>query len=236
MRIDSTSSAIFFDLDDTLYDLMAPFASALQKELPHISQTLGNEIDSFFSATRQYIDGLWKEYLKGEKTLQEIRIERYQLAARDFNLIISTDEGKRLQEQYEAEQAKISLPPDVEALLRELNDKDVCIGIITNGTTEGQTNKIKTLELDQYFSDNHIFISNEIGLAKPQPEIFHFVHERCQLENYRCYYIGDSWNLDVEGALHTNWYPIWFNHRHRDPQRHTEGYLEITNLRQLDIV
>ncbi|SFM07473.1 putative hydrolase of the HAD superfamily [Gracilibacillus orientalis] len=236
MKIDSTSSAIFFDLDDTLYDLMAPFASALQKELPHVSHILDSEIDLFFSATRHHIDGLWKEYLKGEKTLQEIRIERYRLAARDFNLTISTDEGKRLQEQYEVEQAKISLPADVEALLRELNDKNVCIGIITNGTTEGQTNKIKTLELGQYFLDNHIFISNEIGLAKPQPEIFHFVHERCQLENYTCYYIGDSWNLDVEGALSTNWYPIWFNHRDREPQRQTEGYLEISNLSQLYIV
>ncbi|WP_066188720.1 HAD family hydrolase [Gracilibacillus timonensis] len=236
MKIDSKTSAIFFDLDDTLYDLMAPFTSALQKELPHVANALGSDVDRFFSATRHYIDGLWKAYLRGEKALEAIRIERYQLAARDFQLTISMDEGKRLQEQYEVEQGNISPPTVVEEFLSELSNKYVCMGLITNGTTEGQKNKIATLQLDRYFSTDRMFISDEIGLAKPNPAIFDFVHQQCQLDNYQCYYIGDSWNLDVEGALPANWHPIWFNHRKREPQRQTEGYTEITSLKQLSIV
>ncbi|WP_130859434.1 HAD family hydrolase [Gracilibacillus phocaeensis] len=236
MKIDSKTSAIFFDLDDTLYDLMAPFTSALQKELPHVANALGSDVDRFFSATRHYIDGLWKAYLRGEKALEAIRIERYQLAARDFQLMISTDEGQRLQEQYEVEQGNISLPAVVEAFLGELSDKQICKGLITNGTTAGQKSKIATLQLDRYFATDRMFISDEIGRAKPNADIFDFVYEQSQLNDYQCYYIGDSWNLDVEGALPTNWHPIWFNHRKREPHRQTEGYTEITSLEQLTIV
>ncbi|GAB2551036.1 HAD family hydrolase [Gracilibacillus alcaliphilus] len=236
MKIDSKYSAVFFDLDDTLYDLMSPFTKALQNKLPHVYYALGDDIDEFFLATRHYIDGLWKEYLQGLKTLQEIRIQRYQMAGRDFDLTITKEEGISLQTQYEREQSQITLPSETEALLRKLNNKKTLIGIITNGTVNGQEDKIQTLELTRYFPKDKMFISDEIGLAKPQPEIFNYVYDHCQLQDYACYYIGDSWHLDIEGALQTNWYPIWFNHRNRAPKRKTEGYYEITSFNQLDIL
>lgn len=56
---------------------------------------------------------------------------------------------------------------------------------------------IDRLELSTYFTD--FIISGEIGLDKPQPEIFEYAK---RLAGYpkQCYMVGDNPNADIEGA------------------------------------
>ncbi|WP_083979008.1 HAD hydrolase-like protein [Bacillus alveayuensis] len=47
------------------------------------------------------------------------------------------------------------------------------LGIITNGKASEQREKIAKLHLFELFTEREIFISEEMGLEKPQIEAFH---------------------------------------------------------------
>ena len=68
---------------------------------------------------------------------------------------------------------------------------------------------VRNLKLDQYFSD--FVISGEIGLDKPQPEIFEYALTLAG-QPERCYMIGDNPHADIEGAVNVG-IPAFLVHR-----------------------
>lgn len=68
---------------------------------------------------------------------------------------------------------------------------------------------VHNLKLDQYFSD--FVISGEIGLDKPQPEIFEYALTLAG-QPERCYMIGDNPHADIEGAVNAG-IPAFLVHR-----------------------
>ena len=66
------TEAVFFDLDDTLYDQLEPFRNAVEAE----SETAGQGSDFHeraFRRVRQYSDKLWADYSSGALPLEELR-------------------------------------------------------------------------------------------------------------------------------------------------------------------
>ena len=59
-----------------------------------------------------------------------------------------------------------------------------------------------------------MFISAEIGAAKPDIRVFRKVQEALGLDAGHIYYIGDSFANDVAGAKRAGWKAVWFNRRH----------------------
>ena len=62
-----------------------------------------------------------------------------------------------------------------------------------------------------------IFISDAVGIAKPDPEIFAYVNRRTETTAEQCLYVGDTWANDVVGALEAGWKVCWYNPRGRQP-------------------
>jgi putative hydrolase of the HAD superfamily len=50
--------------------------------------------------------------------------------------------------------------------------------------------------------------SAEVGLEKPDPRIFHAATERLGLPPSSCAYVGDIYEIDVEGARRAGLHPI----------------------------
>ena len=96
-----------------------------------------------------------------------------------------------------------------EALLEALQASSIPIGFITNGFTHLQREKEKKLRLSR-FSDIMI-ISEECGVAKPHPEIFHRALERIQSEPSQTLMIGDSLSSDGQGAQNVKMPFCWYN-------------------------
>ena len=92
------------------------------------------------------------------------------------------------------------------AALRDLCDAGWMLGIITNGMVDNQQGKIKNAGLAGLV-DGWV-ISDEIGVRKPDAEIFRALARRldCPLDGWM---IGDSLELDVIGGaavgLRTAW-------------------------------
>src|SRR5579862_1120996 len=73
--------------------------------------------------------------------------------------------------------------------------KDYKIGMISNYSPAGYKKYIEPIK--GYFDD--IVISSHVGLAKPQPEIYHLAAKRLEAQPSECVYIDDE-DYRVEGA------------------------------------
>ncbi|MDV2685639.1 HAD family hydrolase [Alkalihalophilus lindianensis] len=210
--MDKHTRAVFFDLDDTLYDQLLPFARAIKQESLDIGT---NNIEEIFKSSRKASDLLWEEYKKGNLSLDGLRRERLIRSFREYGITLTRSQASGIQESYEKYQGEISLFPSVKKAVKLLKDNHIICGIITNGPVQHQKRKIEALKLSELISDEYIFVSDGIGFAKPDKNIFSYVSKRINIPANQSVYIGDSWENDVVPAYEAGWTPVWYNYRHR---------------------
>jgi len=86
---------------------------------------------------------------------------------------------------------------DVLSTLEELATKGVRLGVISNWD-ERLRGLLRRLKLDGFFET--IVVSCEVGFAKPSPVIFAQAAEKLGLPPESILHIGDSFEMDVQGA------------------------------------
>lgn len=96
--------------------------------------------------------------------------------------------------------ARLQPNPDLNLALHELAVR-VPIGVITNGGAQAQRLKLEAAGLDHVFPASLVFISAELGIAKPDPALFLHAARRLDVPPSRCLYIGDHEPHDRVGAL-----------------------------------
>lgn len=224
------AEAIFFDLDDTLYDQLLPFQKALEQQQVALTDS---QFELFYKRVRHYSDVLWKVHVKGCISLEQLRVERLTCAFKEFGITISKEQAKAIQERYEYEQSVIEPFQEILSLVKSLQDKGKVVGVISNGPVDHQMNKLKALQVDQLIPNERIFISDGIGIAKPDKRVFEYVHLRLKLDPSKCLYIGDTWENDIVPPFEAGWKCIWFNHRKRKPQTHHVPNATFTDIQEL---
>jgi 2-haloacid dehalogenase len=93
---------------------------------------------------------------------------------------------------------------DVLAALRERGDRLVAL---TNWSAETFPVALARFAFLQWFED--IVVSGEVGLAKPDPRIFHLAVERNRLDPSRTLFVDDS-HVNVEAARATGLHAVHF--------------------------
>lgn len=204
--------AILFDMDDTLYNLMMPFEAACRK-------MLGNRFDSLmeplFLAHRMHSDEVFEASRNGEITMDEMYIYRIQKAMEDFGFSISGEEALNFQRIYAEEQKRIWMSDTVREMLEFIKSRGIPMGMITNGPEEHQWRKIVTLGADCYVPREYAIISGAAGAAKPDFRIFEYAEEAMELRKEDTWFVGDSYENDIVGAVRAGWHAVWFNRRER---------------------
>ncbi len=108
---------------------------------------------------------------------------------------------------YHAAKEHIRPYPDAVRALAALSATDLRRGVVTNGLTVKQAEKLVRLGLERAFSPNAIFISEEMGVAKPHPKIFSIACESLSIPPSEALYVGDNPAKDIdpahEAGLHT---------------------------------
>jgi putative hydrolase of the HAD superfamily len=220
--------ALFFDLDDTLHDSQYPFEKTVEELFPDIASELNmNELSIKF---REASDWLWKDYVAGNMSLVDLRTKRIMLALKRMDITIDSEMAGLFQNQYEFNQSQLKMFPEVPNLLDGLNIKGITVGMITNGPVEHQHSKISSLGLKSHIPTDLIFVSDGVGVAKPNPDIFHHVRKHVNLLPHELLYVGDSWENDIAGSSEAGWYSLWFNHRKREPETNHKPLAVIHNL------
>lgn len=85
------------------------------------------------------------------------------------------------------------------------------IGLVTNGVAAWQYDKLEAMGISQLFEPGSIFISEEVGYEKPDPEIFLKALEHFQVLPEEAVFVGDSWRNDIEGSSKVGIKSIWHN-------------------------
>lgn len=227
-------TAVFFDLDDTLYNQLQPFQCAYNAVFSHITNI---SILELFKKSREYSDRVFTLTESGEMPVEEMHRNRVIYAFDYFNHKISDEEAIDFQKIYKEHQYKISLVPEMENILNYLSTKKVSLYILTNGPSSHQRLKIEALNLSRWIPKTNIFISSEAGYAKPQKELFDYVNSQTDTTASASYMIGDSFENDIVGANNGDWNSIWLNtkgrkkpHNQNHPQYEAASYRELEEI------
>lgn len=105
------------------------------------------------------------------------------------------------------------------------------VGIITNGSTQRQKEKIINTNLNRYFDT--IIISEEAGFSKPDKLIFELALNKLNVQSEDVLFVGDDLEKDIAGCQNANIKGIWFNPNMIKNNTDTKPYAEITSFDNL---
>ncbi|MEH7048605.1 HAD family hydrolase [Bacillus pseudomycoides] len=224
---------VLFDLDNTLFSFEDYWTKATKDTFYQSSITKYLPFEEFFSYYRHYDHHFWDLHHQGHISLDEVRQQRLIYTLKHFDQEISVEEADTYFREFFSRLIYLVKPEEeVNAYLRELK-KTYQVGIITNGKVNEQRSKIIKLQLHKVFTEKEIFISEEIGVEKPQQEAFHIPLLQYGIEPAQAIYVGDSWNNDVVGAINAGMSAIWINPKGNKPSSEHKPLFVTENIMAL---
>lgn len=217
-----------FDVDDTLYDQILPF----QKAYTCLFSKYDIDVPTLYIKSRQYSDEVFALQQAGIYTVEQSGVYRIRKAMQDYGIDLSFEEALSFQREYAKQQGLISVSKELIEVLDYLKHEQVPMGIITNGPKEHQLKKLKALDIKKWFDDKNVFISGEIGYAKPDIAIFDYVEKHMHIDKETTIFIGDSYENDIVGANHAGWKTIWINRRNKEVLNPVCDWM-ITDIKEL---
>ena len=200
---------VVFGVDDTLYDMAQPFYAAMRKLYGERAEF---DLPALFLAFRQYNDERFEESQTGKISMDEFYIYRIRMTLQEAGVQTTDAQALAFQRVYMGLQYQIKPSPTIVRLLNELRTR-VKLGIITNGESVHQRKKIASLGISKWMKEDTVIISGDHKFRKPDQRIFQLMTERLDVEGAQLLYVGNSFDLDVLGAVKAGWNAVWFNRR-----------------------
>jgi len=188
--------AVFFDLDGTLYDrdvlvlkIVKEQFAAFWKELQDLGET-------------QFVQRIVEldDHGYGDKT------DLYDKVTREWGLE-SHLSGRLVDHFWSSYDRNCQLSEDTLMTLQTLRAHGKKLGVITNGRTVRQLQKLECLGLEPYL--DAVLISETEGVRKPDPTIFKMAVERCGVDPRESVFVGDHPDVDVAGSRAAGLISIW---------------------------
>lgn len=198
---------VCFDLDDTLYKEIDFVASAYRE----------------IAASEKHPELLpkmmdWRE--KGENVFLQ------------FNKAIGKETIiPQYMTLYRTHNPTISLSDGVEDTLTELRHRGITLGLITDGRSISQRNKIKALGLNRWFDNENIIISEETQSEKTEEPNFRYFIKKYQGAEFT--YVGDNPKKDFIVPNRLGWRTVMLKDDGRNI--HKQGAVPVENLPQISI-
>lgn len=219
---------IFFDIDGTLIDhKRAEYLGVLgfyskDKEYFHINKSL------FYEEWCKISDIHFRKFLDGEVTFSQQRIDRIKDVFSLSGKSISDEEAGEKFKAYVSSYENNLLPyDDVAPCLKMI--KQHRIGIISNGDYKQQMMKIRKISNDNLFEV--VITAGEVGVAKPNVDIFKIACERANVDIKDCIYVGDDIESDMVSCTRAGMMGVRINRT--EESRDFMGFKTIKDLREL---
>ena len=190
---------IFFDLDRTLWDFDAAAEVAFERiyekyELKNLGIPSAHEFHEVYHPLNEQ---LWVLYRADKITKAELNRTRFLKPLEHYGIHDSAL-ADHLSEDYVYWSPRIvRLVPGTMELLDYLKPK-YHLHLITNGFQEVQHTKLSGSGLEPYFET--LTVSEEVGVKKPNPEIFHYALRKAHATAEESLMIGDEMAVDIDGA------------------------------------
>jgi YjjG family noncanonical pyrimidine nucleotidase len=232
-----TFHAFLFDADNTLFDFdraeEEAFTETLGTDGTHKSGGGAEREASAAGRLRlefRRINGeLWAALQAGTISPEFLRVERFRRLTDGFKL---AQDPSQLAERYVgALSRKAYTMPGAVAVLDALSRR-ATLGLLTNGLATVQRARIARAELEVFFAG--IFIGEEIGIQKPNPEAFHAALQGLHVSAQDTLYVGDDPSADVRGAHAAGIAACWYNPKSRIyPETEEKPDMAIATLEEL---
>ena len=227
--------AVLFDLDDTLFDHRHASRQALEAVRQcHATVALVDASD-LDRRHAEILEALHLRALAKEMTLDDARQERFRrlfecvgVSAADLeDGLLARHAAGAYRTRYMQSWREVR---GATALLRALKPQ-VRIGVVSNNLAREQHDKLRFCGFDRHL--DAIVISEEAGVAKPDPAIFRQALERLTAEAAETVMIGDAWATDIARARAAGMRAIWFN---PCGTSRPEAWHEVEEIRALEPV
>lgn len=164
-----TNKVIVFDLDDTLYKEKDFLCSAYKEIADRIERTYSLEQVFPFMMTA------WSK-----------RKDVFAMLIAHWNLPIKKDE---LLDMYRKHKPNIRIEVHIQSLLERLALR-YKLGLITDGRSVTQRNKIQALHIGNWIKERNIVISEEFGSEKPS--LNNYIYFQHKYPDAQYVYVGDN--------------------------------------------
>ncbi|HDX9613194.1 TPA: HAD family hydrolase [Bacillus toyonensis] len=188
--------AVLFDLDGTLLDRRQSLEQFIRDQYNRFAFHLIN-IEKFEYCSR---------FLELDNNGYTWKDKVYSTLLCEYNITTLTQE--QLLHDYITNFQHHCIPfPNMHALLQQLKQRNIKIGIITNGFTEFQMSNLRALNVHTY--TNTILVSEAEGIKKPHPEIFERALQKLNVKAEECLYVGDHPENDALGSEQVGILGVW---------------------------
>lgn len=220
--------AILIDVDNTLLDFNKCAAFSMRSVAKESGIILPQNIDKIFHEVN---DSLWREIEKGKLTREKLHEIRWEII---FNKLNVNYNPQHFEKDFVYSLRFVAIPVDGALELIDYLKAKYPLYIASNASAEQQRIRLKNSNLTPKFKD--IFLSEEIGKAKPTKEFFDFCLSKINANRNEIFMIGDSLSADIIGARNYGLKTIWYNHNNIPiPKEKSWDYnvsklLEIKNI------
>lgn len=213
---------ILFDADETLFHFDAFKGMQLMFERKGVLFT-----EQDFAQYQEVNKPLWVDYQNGDITAAQLKHTRFAEWAE--KLATTTTE---LNSAFLEAMADICTPlPGAKELLDALTGR-AKLGIITNGFTELQAIRLQRTGMSEYF--DHVIISEEVGVAKPDHGIFAYALDKMgNPAKNRVLMVGDNPHSDILGGLNFGIETCWLNATGASAVEGIEPHYHVRSLHEL---
>jgi putative hydrolase of the HAD superfamily len=197
--------AVLFDIDDTLYSTTAFARSARRNAVQAMVQTgirlgeeeVANELDEVI---REFGSNFEHHY---DKLLMRLPHEAW--AGANPAMIVAAG----VVAYHDTKFQELQPFPDVKPLLSGLRGAGVRTGIVTHGWTVKQAEKLIRLRILPYLDPEAIFISDQVGISKPNPKLYSLALRSMKLPASEVMYVGDSLSHDIAPPKSLGMVAVW---------------------------
>lgn len=174
------------------------------------------------------LKGMLEKLTRIRKLNREIRIEEFYTSVLSRLGVHPEDHVLEYIHELYLESFQIEIIPEVEKILEYLRGK-YRLAVISNASSEIPRYSIRKFGLERYF--DAIVISKDIGIRKPDPEIFRFALQKLRLNSHEAIHVGDSIDSDVVGAKNAGMKAIWINKTFEESE--IEADYTINSIREI---
>ena len=224
LRVPPRYPCLLFDADDTLFDYRRAEAEALRAAFEAFGIASRPE---WLPVYQRVNAAAWRALEEGSVTPARLRVVRFEQLFAELGIALEPAAFSAVYLRQLAAQAQL-----VEGALAvvEALRADHRIAIITNGLADVQRPRLALSPLAS--SIEHLFISEELGVAKPDPAFFDIALARMAVTDRRgVLVIGDSLSSDIAGGVASGLDTCWFN---PDARPRGDGPAATYEIRRLD--
>jgi len=190
----TTLSALFLDIDDTLYST-TDFANLARQRAVEamVRQGLRLPVEVVRRELNEVISEFTSNYPNHFGKLL-LRLPEHSWSGTNRALIVAAGISA-----YHDTKSEMAPFPDVMPFLKAMQERtDLLVGVITHGLELKQADKLLRLGVVPYLHPEGIFISDQLGISKPNPKLYRRACARFGLDPREVMYVGDSPAHDID--------------------------------------